>query len=665
MEKKIGKNTSSGAKKVERLSSPESVDSATQKPAKTAAKTKAAKTTKTAKSAAKPKANPRAVKAEHKAADSRVKAAKARAEKKEEKLKKRAALKEKKIEKRAALKEKKLAKKQKLAEKRLERKQKLAEKKAQRIEKRQEKRAALKEKRVERRAEKIARREMLKNESKAEKQKRLAREKKERLALRSKRQEARAKAREDKRNAREAAHARKAENKKHKREQRTKRASERRGIGGWLAAVISLGAACLALATVVTAGAIRMNDITVASESGYRSTLYEMVSVSEQLDDDLSKLRVASGANEQRKLLTDILVDAALMESALEKVPVDEATSTDISAFVNKTNAYARTLLARLAAGGTLTATEKNTVNYLYDVNDALYTELNELVTTMSGKELRAFVNGKQGGVSDRFRELGQKTHKEPEETVDAPFAGTQNVGENQLARKAEITSSEAEEKVKNYFKDYRVKQVRYTGETLTEEISCYNFVLTDENDLEIFAEVTKNGGYLAFFDTYEECTQKNFDLEACDALAREYLSSIGIENVEAVWLSDGGMVANLTYTGLANGARVYPETIRIRVCEEKGRVVGMDARGYLVNARERNPEAGLTEGEARKLLAAGLKPYAVHLAVVPIDGEETLTYEYGCMYGDDEYIVYLDANTGDEVQMYLVRESARGSYLR
>ena len=408
-----------------------------------------------------------------------------------------------------------------------------------------------------------------------------------------------------------------------------------------------------------------MNDMAVATENSYRANLYEMVSASEQLDDDLSKLRISAGANEQRLLLTDILVETALMESSLEKIPVDEATGTDISSFVNKTSSYARTLLQKLASGESLSKSELSTVTYLYEINDQLYHELNELTTLAERGAMRAFMEGKSGKVSDRFAQMGQSVAKGAEETLDAPFAGGGNVGENRLARFEEITSSEAEERAKQYFEAYHVREVKFTGETITNEVSCYNFVLTDENDVEIFAEITKNGGKLAFFDTYEECTTKNFDLSTCDAIAREYLSSLGIGNVEAVWLSDGGMVANLTYTSLEDGVRIYPETIRVRVCEEKGRVVGLDAREYLLNDEERDLSARLSKSEAQSKLSAGLEPYAANLALIPVNGQETLCWEFACKYADGEYIVYLDASTGEEVRIFRVLQSAQGSYLR
>ena len=129
--------------------------------------------------------------------------------------------------------------------------------------------------------------------------------------------------------------------------------------------------------------------------------------------------------------------------------------------------------------------------------------------------------------------------------------------------------------------------------------------------------------------------------------------------------MADGGIVANLTYTTVSCGVRIYPEIIRVRVCEEKGRVVGMDARGYLLNEKERMLEHALTKQEAAEKLSAGLEVHGANLALIPVEGREAIAYEFSCGYGEDEYIVYIDANSGEELRIYRVRESARGSYLR
>ena len=91
-----------------------------------------------------------------------------------------------------------------------------------------------------------------------------------------------------------------------------------------------------------------------------------------------------------------------------------------------------------------------------------------------------------------------------------------------------------------------------------------------------------------------------------------------------------------------------------------------MDATRYLFNYEaDRNLTAGISEGEALASLGGALKPYDANLALVPVDGEEILVYEFACAYGEDEYIVYIDANSGEEVEVFCIRNSAMGRYLR
>ena len=632
MEKKIGKNVSSGAKKVESLAEDrdQKGPAPTQEQPSASGRT-AAKRNSTGR---KKQAAQQAVEAEHAAADARFEAAKARAAKKE-------------------------AHKLALAQKKQE---KLTQKLEAR-EKKEEAAAASKSERAEKLAAKAARKQMLATESAAERTARRNREKRARLAERRQKQEAREQKLKEKQEARKKAQEKRAAKRSGKKSGGGKKRAP--GIGGWIAAVSVLGAACLALATVVTAGYFRMNDMMMQSANGYRATLYEMVSVSEDMDDNFAKLRVSSGANEQRTLLTEILVDSAMLESALEKMPVDAATGTDISAFVNRTGAAARAMLHKLSSGGTLSQEDRERIAALYETNATLCAELNDLALHTPAEEMQAFFDGAQGDVSNRLSELGQGMRAERKEIRDVPFAGEGNVEENQLAGTVEIPASEAEQKVRQYFEGYQIADVRLTGETLSRDVRAYNFVLTDGNGTEFFAQVTKNGGKLAFFDSFEACSTKNFDLESCDTLAQAHLKMLGYEHLTPVWFSDAGMVASVTYVAEIDGVRTYPDMIRVRVCEEKGRVVGMDARGYLVNHHgERNTSPALSEAEAEAKLSPELTVHAAHLALIPVRGREMLAYEFVCTSGEEQFIFYLDARTGEEVRIFRVHESAQGSYL-
>ena len=80
------------------------------------------------------------------------------------------------------------------------------------------------------------------------------------------------------------------------------------GIGGWIAAVVTLGAATLALTAEVTVGAIDAYKTKGVMMSGYRATMYELITAVEDMDDDLDKACIATSPKLQGELLTEILV---------------------------------------------------------------------------------------------------------------------------------------------------------------------------------------------------------------------------------------------------------------------------------------------------------------------------------------------------------------------
>lgn len=462
---------------------------------------------------------------------------------------------------------------------------------------------------------------------------------------------------------------RRAQEKAARREEKRRRREQGKkegGIGGWLAAVIVLGVACLALTTVVTAGIFRMNGYARDAENAFRANLYEMVSVSEDLNGNLQKLRVSAGREEQRRLLTEVLVDSALLESALERCPVDGVTAADLSLFINRTNAFARALLAHLSAGGTLTEEEQNTVAYLYAVNSRMSGELNDLAAHVTPAQIAEFLSGKGGDVKGRFDLLGEETHVRPDYAVEPPFSEEGNVEENQLFRLEEVDAATAEEMLKEYFSGEHVRSVTRAGETVTREIACYNFLIEREDGSEIFAQITKRGGRLAFFEAYGACTEKNFDLTTCDLIAREYLSGLGMEGMSAVWLADTGAAAQIAYVPMQNGVRIYSDMVLVRVCESRGKVTGLDCSKYLMNHTDgRACAPQLTRAEAEAKLSPALTVRAAFLSLVPVDGRERLCYEFDCLYGEEQFLIYVDAETGEEVQVFCVCNGAGGKYLR
>lgn len=542
------------------------------------------------------------------------------------------------------------------------RKAKHREKRLQMKEKQRERIALMKEKRAERKAERLARKELLRSETAAQRIERIEKEHAEKLALKKQKREQAYNLKLERRDARLKKREQRLKDRQHRRE--TRRTP---GFGGWLAAVISLGVVTLALTAVVTLGAIDLTEMNTAMTTGYRGTLYELVGIMENADADLNKMRVSASSAQQSRLLTDLLLQARLAESSLERFPLNAEADANVTSFINRTADYSQTMLNKLHSGQKLTQDDVARIERLYQTNRKVREELNRLATTMSDKDMESFIKAKKGNrVFESFRALENATLEENNEER-GPFAevAPQNKEGAEQNKKEEITSSRAEELCLGYFKDYAIERADYAGETTAQDIEAYNFFLHDERGRQLFAQISKKGGELISFDFYEDCSAKNFDLERSKMIAEDYLSSLGYENMTAVWVNESGTQATFNFAYEQNGAVYYPDMVKVKVCETKGKVVGFDGVAFLKNHRTRAElNTRISIGEAQEKLNPSLRVDASRLTVIPVDGKETAAYEFVCDYKGDVYFIYVDAVTGEEARILNVLNSKQGRVL-
>lgn len=631
MEKKendIAKNISSGAEKVENIAE--------------RAREQAEKVRKAAEKKAEEKAAVRKTREKNReskekaAAKKRVDAALAKEARKAKKAEAEAARKAKKEEERA----------------------KRMEKKLQMKAKRQEHAAKMREKRAERRAERMARKELLRSETAAQRIERMERERAEKLALKKQKREQAYNLKLERRDARLQKREQKLKDRQHRRE--TRRTP---GFGGWLAAVISLGVITLALTAVVTLGAIDMAAMNSAMTSAYRGTLYELVGIMETVDADLSKVRVSASPYQQSVLFTDILLQTRLAESSLERFPLTAEADANVTSFINRTADYSQSMLEKLRAGGRITRADEARMETLYQTNHKVREELNRLATHMSDKDMEAFMKAKnENAVSESFRNLENLTLEDAEspleENIPEESGKTKTAGE-------EITSVRAEELCLEYFRDYSIDRADYAGETSSESLATYNFFLYDNQGRQIFSRISKADGALVGFEFYESCTEKNFDVERSKAIAEDYLAALGYENMTAVWVNESGTQAIFHFAYEADGAVYYSDMVKVKVCESKGKVVGLNAVAFLSNHHTREGvTTSISLEAAQEKLHDGLKVESSRLAVIPVADREVATYEFLCDYEGETYFIYVDANTGEEVRILNVLNSSQGRIL-
>lgn len=454
---------------------------------------------------------------------------------------------------------------------------------------------------------------------------------------------------------------------RHRREKAEQRAEKRQkrhtpGFGGWLAAVISLGATCLVLATIVTYGWINMSAMQTGMAGMYTQSLYELNAIVDNLDSNLSKARVSTSSADRTRVLTDIAIESEMAEVLLERMPLDITLTEEMSGFINKMGDSAQNMLYTVAAGGELEEWQIKSLEYMYANNLKLKRALNEVVATADGKAMLESLKGKGSVLDGSFSDIQNNVIEEPKGIFDGPFSDSaEDTNMSFFEGLGEISQLEAEEIAKGIFADYKVTEARCTGEATKGKLSFYNISVATE-DGEMLAQLSKKGGKLVMFDSYKECTEHNFSVDRCKDIATDFLKAAGYENVKPVWVSENGTTCNINFCYVQDGVVVYPDMIKVKVCEERGLVTGAEAMTYVMNHSQRDiPAATVTEAQAHSAIDGRIDVTSSRLAIIPLNGEEILCHEFAGSFDGSDYFVYVDAQTGEEVQVLTVIGTAQG----
>lgn len=453
-------------------------------------------------------------------------------------------------------------------------------------------------------------------------------------------------------NAESAEHERKLKERAERGENKKQRAP---GFGGWLAATIALGVTTLTLGTMLTFGWLNMNNMEAGRASDASHSLYELNAIVDNLDANLSKARIASSKGDRAKIFTDIALESEMAEGALERLPVAGELTRSITSFINKMGESAQNMIVSVAREGDISSSQQASIEYMYEYNAKLKQFLNELIDSCDEKAIYEALAGK-GAMYEGFEGYTDPAVETPREIYDGPFAeNTQKTNAKALDGLEEITPERAEELAIQYFADYGVTQADCTGEAVAKQLVCLNVQMTGD-DGEYFAQFSKQGGKLVMFDSFKECSEHKFDMQQCKDIAERFLSAAGYDNMMCVWASESGTTCNLNYVYSDNGTAVYPDMVKIKVCEERGRVTGIEALPYVLNHTERKLDgATISKAQAKAKLGKEFNVTSSMLALIPEDGKEVLAYEFCGTYGGRTYYVYLSAETGEEVAIFTV----------
>ena len=397
-------------------------------------------------------------------------------------------------------------------------------------------------------------------------------------------------------------------------------------------------------------------------ENGYKQNYYQLCYNVSNLSAYLNKLTVAASPTMQMQLLGQINGEAASAGAALSALVSVDDNARKTTKYINQVGDYCLRLQYALAEGGQLGEKERDNLAALYTVITEMEAGLNAVKAEVDEGNFDFSTAGTDNVFARTVASFEAETVAYPALIYDGPFSdaieGRTPVG---LTGEA-ITREQAEALIATYLPtEYTLS---YAGE-LGGDIEAYRFEA--ETAYGTYAlDVTKIGGHLLHLSADAAPEDTVYSAEECSAYGAMYLAHIGIEGMQAVWASNYNSTYYVNYAYTVDGIICYSDLIVLKINAETKTLVGVEARNYLTNHREREmAEPSVTAAEAVGALSQNLHIEGVRMALIPTDGGgERLTYEISGKTSDNTYFVYIDAQTGRECKILRVIDGSEGQLL-
>ena len=428
--------------------------------------------------------------------------------------------------------------------------------------------------------------------------------------------------------------------------------------------------ALLVLALIATGawgyGQYRGRQLAINYLEGERQrAFYSLLHNVENMELNLAKSMVAGSPSQIQLHLTQAWRYAESATSDLGGIPMGHTTLLRTGTFLNQTGDYALSLARTVSRGSTLTSDEKEDLIGLHQQAAELGLALHELRGKLEDAGHRWSTLQLRGQHSYNAIELddgivGMSSIEKhlteyPTLIYDGAFSDHVFDFEPRGLTGAHVSEERAQERVRELLSE--VDQVELTVEKVSEvrgTIPSYTFTAV-AGGKQYWLDLSKKGGHLVWMNTGVEPAEATLSLEEARDAAAAFAEAVGYTQLHPLFTHREGNRAVTNFVVKQEGVLLYPDQVKVLVSLEDGAILGFDASSYLMAHTDRSiGKPQISEEDALSRVNPALTPTETYLALIPRDClEEVLSWEIRGTMGDNEFIVYINAQTGEEEQIF------------
>ncbi len=396
-------------------------------------------------------------------------------------------------------------------------------------------------------------------------------------------------------------------------------------------------------------------------ENNYKKNFYEVASNINDLEVDISKVVATTDVGTLNTLLSGLHSNVILTLSNVNQLPITYDKLTNINMLLNKTGGFVQSLLDRIFDGQTLEDDDYTSLSSIHSSLISLKYDLNNYYNNIRA-DFNILANADGKGASDFSTGLmstESANSKVPSLIYDGPFS--ESVLNKEIVGLAnfEVSQSEATDIIKKIFD---VQSVNYLG-LIKGKFETYNFHLDIQNGLDVM--ITKQGGLLLTITSFGSNGENTISSSDGIKIAENFAKRVGISNMYSVWNQVCGNVEYVNLAPIVNSCIYYSDLIKVKVDLVSGTVIGWEATNYATSNKTRSFSNSISFAEASQKISSVLQIQERNYTIIPDKYVGELSaYEFICTWKNYTYYIYIDSNTGAEVNILRIIDTNNGELL-
>lgn len=386
----------------------------------------------------------------------------------------------------------------------------------------------------------------------------------------------------------------------------------------------------------------------------YQKSYYELVGHVQNIQTDLEKLAVSGDPEQNWMLLSSVWRHADSAQQNLGQLPELGAPGSDMSQYLNQVSDFCRGIMQRLSRRQPIDIENQQVLDSL----------LVGCVQVVDGFNTTAPPQGEQAIASATaapYESIQETSIEYPHIIYDGPFSETRLSPDLTYFLDTEIDVNAAQAALTRFLGEgYAIER----GPDTQGDVSTYGFYATAPDGTgRLYAAVSVMGGRVLTLMWDGAIPAESLSVDEAYRAAIDLVAARGFTSMEPLYRQKEPGMLLVTFAYKQDGAVCYPDQLKVQVSLADGSVMGWEATNYYMAHHTRDiPDPAITADEAQALLRQGLTVISRRLAVIPLDsGKEVLCYEFKVDNKGQTYLIYLNADTGHEEQIFKLLENESG----